>query len=476
MSILLQNFIPPSSVQAAPSAMQIQQNAQEDRRSGFAVNEDPTWYEKFAQKGAESGELASTGGCEGRYEELPNVASLAGRRKCDLRIICAPHDVPRPCDVYELHSLFRLFDIPPSFLCERLQSVTHSFGTRRRRNGPHYAWLHFICKIIEIEEVEVMLHRPRQGGIRWQLTDNFRDWYRPGFILVDGSKNPGALSLSRSGSTRTTVNQPGGVTLICFMAPEGLMRRFSTLLDHPEWEDVLEDPFILYDIILEELYLILDAMVRTLGKVFNGVEHDTNEKTADLNGATGDIDFGMLHKVARNVIYMREATDCAVNMVESLRAHHDYGYTERDPMPPVARGTQISLHYKKDLMVSTQAKVNSLEKRMQNIIGLSFNLVTQQDSCVMKTDSSSMKTIAIMTLVFLPASTVATIFGMQFFTLSSDEEFPAPHFRAHSSIRIFWAIAVPLTVAVLIVWLAWYRYAQRKISGTNRKMKRDHMV
>lgn len=87
-----------------------------------------------------------------------------------------------------------------------------------------------------------------------------------------------------------------------------------------------------------------------------------------------------------------------------------------------------------------------------------------------------MKTIAIMTLVFLPASTVATIFGMQFFTLSSDEEFPAPHFRAHSSIRIFWAIAVPLTVAVLIVWLAWYWYAQRKISGTNRKMKRDHMV
>jgi len=118
-----------------------------------------------------------------------------------------------------------------------------------------------------------MLHRPKQGGTRWQLTDNFRDWYRPGFILVDGSKNPGALSLSRSGSTRTTVNQPGGVTLICFMAPEGLMRRFSTLLDHPEWEDALEDPFILYDIILEELYLILDAMVRTLGKVFNGVEH-----------------------------------------------------------------------------------------------------------------------------------------------------------------------------------------------------------
>ena len=91
-------------------------------------------------------------------------------------------------------------------------------------------------------------------------------------MLVDGSKNPGPLSLSRSGSSRTTVNQLGGVTLICFMAPEGLMRRFSILLDHPEWEDVLEDPFILYDIILEELYLILDAVIRTLGKVFNGVE------------------------------------------------------------------------------------------------------------------------------------------------------------------------------------------------------------
>jgi hypothetical protein len=91
-------------------------------------------------------------------------------------------------------------------------------------------------------------------------------------MLIDGFKNPRALSLSRSKSSRTTVNQLRGVTLICFMAPEGLMRHFSTLLNHPEWENILEDPFILYDIILEELYLILDAMVRTLGKVFNGVE------------------------------------------------------------------------------------------------------------------------------------------------------------------------------------------------------------
>jgi Mg2+ and Co2+ transporter CorA len=36
-----------------------------------------------------------------------------------------------------------------------------------------------------------------------------------------------------------------------------------------------------------------------------------------------------------------------------------------------------------------------------------FNLVTQRDSIIIKNDSHSMKTIAVMTLVFLPLTAVA---------------------------------------------------------------------
>jgi hypothetical protein len=59
---------------------------------------------------------------------------------------------------------------------------------------------------------------------------------------------------------------------------------------------------------------------------------------------------------------------------------------------------------------------------MSNVIQLSFNLVTQADSGVMKTDSAVLKAdsramefIAFLTLVFLPATGVASVFSTPFF-------------------------------------------------------------
>jgi len=73
---------------------------------------------------------------------------------------------------------------------------------------------------------------------------------------------------------------------------------------------------------------------------------------------------------------------------------------------------------------------------MENIIGLSFNLVTLLDSRAIQKDSKSMKTIAFMTMFFLPVSTVATIFGAQFFTVGSE----APsHLQISPDFWILWA-------------------------------------
>jgi hypothetical protein len=47
-----------------------------------------------------------------------------------------------------------------------------------------------------------------------------------------------------------------------------------------------------------------------------------------------------------------------------------------------------------------------LDRRIENIIQLSFNIVTQGDSRLMQSESQSMKTIAIMTLFFMPVSSM----------------------------------------------------------------------
>lgn len=94
---------------------------------------------------------------------------------------------------------------------------------------------------------------------------------------------------------------------------------------------------------------------------------------------------------------------------------------------------------------------------MGNIISLSFNLVTQLDSQAIQKDSKSMKTIAFMTMFFLPVSTVATIFGAQFFTVGSEAPF---HLQISPDFWILWAIAVPFTLVVVIVWRLWYLEAK----------------
>ncbi|KAJ4357070.1 hypothetical protein N0V95_002808 [Ascochyta clinopodiicola] len=114
-----------------------------------------------------------------------------------------------------------------------------------------------------------------------------------------------------------------------------------------------------------------------------------------------------------------------------------------------------------NLMQDPYRRLASLDKRMANIIQLSFHLVTQGDSRTMQSENQSMKTIAVMTLIFMPLSTVAGIFGTQFIRLDED----AP-FRIHVSqdFWLLWVIAAPLTVTVVLIWRVWYHDARGRLT------------
>lgn len=115
-----------------------------------------------------------------------------------------------------------------------------------------------------------------------------------------------------------------------------------------------------------------------------------------------------------------------------------------------------ALDYRKRSFQSTLLRLHSLEKRMSNVIQLSFNLVTQADSSVLKTDSRAMKFIAFLTLVFLPATGVASVFSTPFFDV--DWESPGSNdrsLRTAKSFWVFWAVVLPLTLVGLLLCFAW---------------------
>jgi Mg2+ and Co2+ transporter CorA len=77
---------------------------------------------------------------------------------------------------------------------------------------------------------------------------------------------------------------------------------------------------------------------------------------------------------------------------------------------------------------------------------MSFNIVTQGDSKLMQSENQSMKTIAVMTLVFMPLGTVASIFGSQFMKLQDERPY---RLTVSRDFWLMWVIAIPLTAVVL---------------------------
>ncbi|TKA61518.1 hypothetical protein B0A49_08339 [Cryomyces minteri] len=90
----------------------------------------------------------------------------------------------------------------------------------------------------------------------------------------------------------------------------------------------------------------------------------------------------------------------------------------------------------------------------------SFNLVNQQDSRTMQQDSGSMKTIAAMTLIFLPGTLIASLFSSNFFNFSVGSDGQS-EVRLSSYFWVFWIVAVPLTVLTVVLWRL-YQFSTRE--------------
>jgi len=168
--------------------------------------------------------------------------------------------------------------------------------------------------------------------------------------------------------------------------------------------------------------------------------------------------FTGLHNLAKHTTYLRENCDSALATLQGLRHHH----TEviGDHPEPAQEFTRQALEYRKTLFQSTQRRLASLDKRMANIIQLSFHLVTQGDSRTMQSENQSMKTIAVMTLIFMPLGTVAGIFGTQFMKLDGEAPF---HMRVSQDFWLLWITAVPLTFIVIGIWRVWYWDARGRL-------------
>ncbi|SMQ47519.1 unnamed protein product [Zymoseptoria tritici ST99CH_1A5] len=117
------------------------------------------------------------------------------------------------------------------------------------------------------------------------------------------------------------------------------------------------------------------------------------------------------------------------------------------------------------------------ESRLDNLLNVKLAKATAQLAEETRQDSAAMKTIAVLTLTFLPGTAVASFFGMDGmfnWNPGPGEKLASPY------IWIFFVVTIPLTILVYFAWWFWFRKTreefQKQFAGSDIATAEEEMM
>ncbi|MCJ1252057.1 hypothetical protein MMC30_009295 [Trapelia coarctata] len=225
-------------------------------------------------------------------------------------------------------------------------------------------------------------------------------------------------------------------------------------------------PFTIHIALLSgEITTRMRPMVETLDKMLE-IEKRLLEDALPANLSTTMLksDLRGLHAISRLLIVCEHRTGRDLLNIDSLlrdldrleketKRHPEYFALDANIHERVKDGL-LSL---RDACVNIDRRLENRKLRVQNLIALLYNLMQNQDSHTLLTDSAAMKTIATLTMLFLPATFISGLFGTNFFALvaKTGGSGAGADLIVSDQWWIFLACCLPLTAAVFAVWQGW---------------------
>ncbi|KAF4581029.1 hypothetical protein GQ602_007166 [Ophiocordyceps camponoti-floridani] len=241
----------------------------------------------------------------------------------------------------------------------------------------------------------------------------------------------------------TSWHHPNSSKILCVGTPESFHDRLRVELDTaPSF--LLKDPFaMLIPIIGQIIELYTDSTWRVRDKV-REIEKTRGRQRAD---------FVTMHNISRHAIHLNEVCTVTIETLEKLLeqqklTHGAIAWLDKT----YKQQSQESLSFYLQMMKSLKLRSSSNQERINAEITLAYHIIASQDSAVTKT-------IAVLTMTFLPASFVASLFSTTFFSSADDKKL-----AVSTKFWTYWVVAVPSTLLVLF---AWWLFLQ-KSSSRNR--------
>jgi hypothetical protein len=132
-------------------------------------------------------------------------------------------------------------------------------------NGIEYVWFHFLLKNVALSIDKDGLRRIVDPANTTQSQGNFT-WVKAGVVLK--LEDPSKASGSSGGGTPASALGAKQVTLLCFGVPGPLYDHLKRLREVTSCETIGRNPYILLDIVFEELHKVLDRIGWSVADVF----------------------------------------------------------------------------------------------------------------------------------------------------------------------------------------------------------------
>ncbi|KAI1116609.1 hypothetical protein F5Y14DRAFT_48744 [Nemania sp. NC0429] len=245
--------------------------------------------------------------------------------------------------------------------------------------------------------------------------------------------------------------------VISFDTPPVIATRFLELVAAPGDNTAWRCPMWFYPHLVGEVARLQELAVWAIRDRVRAVEKKP------MSDGRPQPDYRHLHDIARHAVHVTETLDVSVQTVQRMLARHRELMQQQQQLQSdegQSQESQSQLEFYESFLTSLRQRSVSNEKRMANEIQLAFNIVAQHDASTSvkiglatQSDSVAMKSIAFVTLTFLPPTFVCAIFSMSFFDYSADAGW-----AISDKFWLYWAFAVPTT---LLTVAAWY-YASKR--------------
>ncbi|CAI7623584.1 unnamed protein product [Penicillium crustosum] len=285
------------------------------------------------------------------------------------------------------------------------------------------------------------------------------DWHFMAFCTLWRSSRLDSNTDNGPGKTGEPADETN--VLVCFDLDDEFVLQLRRLLHNADLRKWEEEPFLMLEFALsivvdqcEEDLWSFQKPVRDIEKSRERIFKETSSYTKDETFDFLVERYKQLHELSRHVIHISETMDAASNNLGAIVRDHDLWIESSLHSSAATKRVSKALLLRENMISNLNFRAKAFVSRMDNEIKCASNFVAVGDSNISKGILKQTRnegkvlsdTVSALTLLFLPSTFISGFFGMNFFTLESNQTTQKLQWETHPKIWIFFVCSIPITI------------------------------